>query len=150
MPIAKHLRHFYRGPAWRAARTRILARAGNACEQCHKPNGEAVETITGSALNEPVMYWRATSSTWRDWRDWLDRSAPAAVAAGIKAGLWKKRRVIRVKIGVAHLDHDPANNADDNLRALCDWCHLHFDRMHHSETRARRKDAKRPLLEGAV
>lgn len=60
-------------------------------------------------------------------------------------------RVIRVKIGVAHLDHDPSNNADDNLKALCDWCHLHYDKLHHRETRATRKDAARPIKwEGVI
>jgi sugar phosphate isomerase/epimerase len=147
MPIRKDLRHFYQGPAWRAVRRRILARAGNACEQCHKPNGEAVETITGKSLNDPVMYWRATSSTWRDWRDWLDRRAPAVVAAGIKAGLWQNRRVVKVVITIAHLNHVAGDDRDENLKALCQWCHLHYDQTHHSATRATRKDAKRPLLE---
>mgnify|MGYP001397670851 CR=1 FL=1 len=30
----------------------------------------------------------------------------------------------RVVLTVAHLDHDTRNNADDNLRALCQRCHL--------------------------
>ena len=28
---------------------------------------------------------------------------------------------------VAHLDHDPANNADDILAALCQACHNRYD-----------------------
>lgn len=40
--------------------------------------------------------------------------------------------------------------ADANLRALCQWCHLHHDAGLHIEharaTRQTRKDAARPLL----
>ena len=32
-----------------------------------------------------------------------------------------------VVLTVAHLDHDPANNADDNLAALCQLCHNTYD-----------------------
>ena len=43
----------------------------------------------------------------------------------------------RVVLTVAHLDHDPTNNARDNLRALCQKCHNDYDRAHRAETRAR-------------
>ena len=33
----------------------------------------------------------------------------------------------RVVLTVAHLDHNPANNADDNLAALCQKCHNTYD-----------------------
>ena len=32
-----------------------------------------------------------------------------------------------VVLSVAHLDHNPANNADDNLAALCQACHNTYD-----------------------
>lgn len=40
----------------------------------------------------------------------------------------------RVVLTVAHLDHDPTNCADENLRAWCQRCHvtdagMHFERM---------------------
>lgn len=37
----------------------------------------------------------------------------------------------RVVLTVAHLDHDTTNNHDDNLRALCQRCHLFHDLEHH-------------------
>lgn len=40
-----------------------------------------------------------------------------------------------VVLTTAHLDHDPANNADDNLRALCQRCHLAYDAHHHLANR---------------
>lgn len=42
-----------------------------------------------------------------------------------------------VVLTVAHLDHTPENCADDNLKAMCQGCHLNYDREHHAETRAR-------------
>lgn len=40
----------------------------------------------------------------------------------------------RVVLTTAHLDHTPENCDDDNLRAMCQGCHLHYDRDHHRET----------------
>ena len=46
----------------------------------------------------------------------------------------------RVVLTVAHLDHTPENNGRPgdrpNLRAMCQGCHLHYDRDHHAATRA--------------
>ncbi len=41
----------------------------------------------------------------------------------------------RVVLTVAHLDHTPEHCADDNLKAMCQRCHLHYDRHHHARTR---------------
>jgi hypothetical protein len=44
---------------------------------------------------------------------------------------------------VAHLDHNPQNCADENLKALCQRCHLTYDAKHHAlnaaTTRHKRK-----------
>jgi hypothetical protein len=45
----------------------------------------------------------------------------------------------KVVLTVAHLDHDPTNCSDDNLRAMCQRCHLTYDRDHHAETRKGRR-----------
>jgi hypothetical protein len=37
---------------------------------------------------------------------------------------------------VAHLDHTPENVHPANLRAMCQGCHLRYDRDHHAETRS--------------
>lgn len=47
-----------------------------------------------------------------------------------------------IVLTVAHLDHQPENNADDNLLALCQRHHLAYDAEHHKVTAYRtRKDA---------
>lgn len=40
-----------------------------------------------------------------------------------------------VVLTIAHLDHDLANNADSNLAALCQRCHLTHDAQQHAATR---------------
>jgi 5-methylcytosine-specific restriction endonuclease McrA len=40
-----------------------------------------------------------------------------------------------VVLTIAHLDHTPEHNDPSNLRAMCQGCHLHYDREHHAETR---------------
>jgi hypothetical protein len=44
-----------------------------------------------------------------------------------------------VVLTTAHLDHDPENWDDPRLAALCQGCHLWYDREHHAETRALRR-----------
>jgi 5-methylcytosine-specific restriction endonuclease McrA len=49
----------------------------------------------------------------------------------------------RVVLTVAHLDHNPQNCADDNLRALCQRCHLTYDARHHAQNAAITRRAAR-------
>jgi hypothetical protein len=37
-----------------------------------------------------------------------------------------------VVLTTAHLDHTPEHCADDNLKAMCQRCHLRLDRHHHA------------------
>jgi 5-methylcytosine-specific restriction endonuclease McrA len=57
----------------------------------------------------------------------------------------------RIVLTIAHLDHTPENCAPENLRALCQRCHLDYDRAHHLEnarlTRQTAKDQARPLFQ---
>ncbi|MEU0978494.1 hypothetical protein ABZ488_04685 [Streptomyces griseus] len=41
-----------------------------------------------------------------------------------------------VVLTTAHLDHIPENCDPQNLRAMCQGCHLHYDREHHRQTAA--------------
>ncbi len=45
----------------------------------------------------------------------------------------------RVVLTVAHLDHQPENCSDENLRAMCQRCHLAYDAGHHAASRAARR-----------
>lgn len=49
----------------------------------------------------------------------------------------------RVVLTVAHLDHNPQNCADDDLKALCQRCHLRYDAAHHKANAARTRYEKK-------
>ena len=65
----------------------------------------------------------------------IDRT-PARWAAAQQAlpGLQLARPTVILTI--AHMDHDTTHNEDANLRALCQRCHLRYDRTHHAQSRA--------------
>lgn len=149
MPIRPDLRHLYRGPGYRAQRVRIIARAGNRCEQCGKPNGRLVWVYRSKTSRQ---CWTLSLRTQR----WVycrfgGSGNFSLLRSEVRALRSEKRlRRIRVVLTMAHLDHDAANGDDDNIRLLCQWCHLNYDKLHHKETRAMRKDAARPLLREAL
>jgi len=45
----------------------------------------------------------------------------------------------RVVLTVAHLNHTPEDCTDENLKAMCQACHLAYDRDHHIATRRRNR-----------
>lgn len=47
----------------------------------------------------------------------------------------------KVVLTVAHLNHTPEDCDDDNLRAMCQGCHLHYDLEHHMHTAAQSRTA---------
>jgi len=53
----------------------------------------------------------------------------------------------RVVLTTAHLDHTPENCEPANLRSMCQGCHLHYDRDHHAQTRARTRQAAANTLD---
>lgn len=54
-----------------------------------------------------------------------------------------------VVLTVAHLDHTPENCHPANLRAMCQRCHLRYDRDHHAET-ARATRARQLVAAGVL
>lgn len=41
-----------------------------------------------------------------------------------------------VILTTAHLNHTPEDCSDENLLAMCQACHLSYDKEHHAQTRA--------------
>lgn len=54
--------------------------------------------------------------------------------------VWARGRIV---LTVAHLDHQPENNAPSNLKAMCQRCHLRYDAKHHARNAQATRDAKR-------
>lgn len=145
MPIRPELRKFY-GRDWRTVtRPRILARAGNRCEQCGVPNHTRVARAMRWWMIPPEGWWTAP------WE--LPNGFPGVVWHNSRSTIHKgdnfPREICRrvyVVICVCHLNHTSGDDRDENLRALCQYCHLTKDQGQHHLTRAARKDAARPLL----
>ena len=133
LPIRADLRKFYGAATWGLVRARILKRAHDKCELCKAPNHEPVE-------RGPLGVWRwlhaGVGAPWRNSRGNITTFEPRQ----------DLRRVVVIVLTVAHLNHVSGDDRDENLLALCQWCHLNYDKLHHKETRAVRKDAARPLL----
>jgi hypothetical protein len=53
----------------------------------------------------------------------------------------------RVVLTVAHLDNDPGNCADSNLRAMCQRCHLTYDARFHARNAARTRKGRKAMRE---
>lgn len=52
----------------------------------------------------------------------------------------------RVILTVAHLDHTPENCADANLKAMCQLCHLSYDRAVHAANARATREARDPQI----
>jgi hypothetical protein len=102
-------------PNWKTEiRPRILDREGNRCKWCHVPNGAA---LPARCCAEPIFDERHRCCSCR-------------------------KRQPRVVLTIAHLDHDTTNNADDNLAALCQRCHLTYDAELHANNARRTRERK--------
>ena len=53
----------------------------------------------------------------------------------------------RVVLTVAHMDHVPENCARENLRAMCQRCHLNYDAQHHAQNAAQTRRAQMGTVE---
>lgn len=129
MPIHPSLKHHYKTDEWKAARARALIRAAEAtghpcCEWCHKPDQRTVETTTGGR-------WRIPGTG-----TWL---GPEGQQVARPQG---KRWATKVVLTVAHLDQRCDNHADSNLKALCQSCHLRWDRDQHRANAAATRRSK--------
>lgn len=106
---------------WAQISLEARARAGWACEQCGAKNGwRGGRTETGAFL--PADYLGC------------DRSLPEpGQHAWCSAGDRREYlRIIKIVLTVAHLDNRPENCAPENLKALCQRCHLWLDRHLHA------------------
>ncbi len=141
MPIRPDLLQFYRGPAWRAVRQRILDRAKDCCEACKVPNKLGIARI------DKYPGW------------WFTLDGEAHDHTGALRFIFRGSefdspdRLVVIRLTIAHLNRTPGDDREDNLKALCQWCHLNYDRsanqVQAKETRLNNKDAARPILQEA-
>ena len=126
MPIRPENRDRY-PKDWKEIRKRILARAGDKCEDCGAPNRRWIKRkLTDKAI------WVETRPY--DIFTWPRPQNPPDV-------IWAEP--IKVVLTIAHLDHTPENCNHDNLRAWCQLCHNRYDAPERAKNRKLRAGAAR-------
>lgn len=146
MPIAPENRKLYPPrKEWVKIRARILKRAMQCCEcrgECGYLHGDP-----DLDQDDPLPLQCGTENGALVER-WIDQAGHEVHAAHSHDNDCPGERCpgVRVVLTIAHLDHDPRNNDERNLRALCQRCHLRYDAEHHrrnaATTRARKRDEK--------
>ena len=107
---------------WNEIRAAILERAGNCCEQCKVKNRTRIARGAG-----------------RDVDTYMTDDADVYCAdSGQYLGQCRMSdydvlRMTDIVLTVAHLDHTPENCEPENLKALCQRCHLKYDAQHHAQ-----------------
>ena len=91
----------------------------------------------------PIDY-RNYPPNWKDIAQGIrDRAGNRCEFCGAENGQPHPETGSKVVLTVAHLDHDTTHNEPDNLKALCQRCHLRYDAHHHGKNAAITRRAKR-------
>ncbi len=132
-------------PNWRDISLRIRAREGQRCRWCRAPNGAMVlrhRTCDVYATHDGSGPGRVFSATTGKYLGSLETRCDDY------DGDWGER-AIKIVLTVAHLNApdgpcqcDPRCGIDEHLAALCQRCHLRYDKHRHTENRRRNRMAK--------
>ena len=144
MPIRPEMAHRY-PKEWPAIREGILGRAGHACE-CRGYCSPFDWGPIGRGVHVGDRFYRGRCAAPNGVLIQRNERAP---------GIWTRempyagdglewegilRPPVRVVLTIAHLFNSaPEDVREDNLAALCQFCHLRLDRQLHAETRAARR-----------
>jgi hypothetical protein len=111
---------------WRAISARIrFDRAGGRCEclgECGSRHHADLLALIEAALEAGADVYG-------------ENTDPRCPARHGHVHPWTGAQVV---LTTAHLDHVPEHCDDENLRAMCQSCHLNYDRAHHAASRAAR------------
>lgn len=142
MPIKPENRALYPANWKKEIRPAALERAGHKCQHCDVPN-------------YAVARW--ANGTWQIDSERIESFAMSKVEAAINNDVceWEPGdpKWIVIVLTIAHLNHDPTDNRPENLRALCQRCHLKWDAMLHktnSYNTRRKHKAHGDLFSGAT
>lgn len=116
---------------WKQVRTRILERAGNCCETCKVQNHSFIERGAGKDAG--------TYKT-EDGKVFCDGTGEYLGMARISE--YHAKSIVKIVLTIAHLDHTPENCSEENLKALCQRCHLRYDADHHKANAAKTRRSK--------
>ena len=119
MPILPENKHRY-PDNWPEIRERILERDGHKCKWCGVPNYEYIHRLK----EDKEKYITMTEQSRR-----LEERGDICEEYDFMP--------IKVILTVAHLNHMPEDNRDENLAVLCQLHHNRHDAKHRDRTRKR-------------
>ena len=122
MPIKPENRSLY-PKDWKQISASIRERAEHKCEFCGVKNYER-------GARDRNGKWHSTNEI-----DSMNSSVGEQLFGDFP-------KIIKIVLTVAHLDHDPTNCDPNNLRALCQKCHLSYDAEHHRKNSAETRERK--------
>lgn len=119
---------------WKAISLAVRAREQNRCKWCNVPNGQ--------------LGARDVSGNWHNWPELDSYNSDVGFAL---FGNYPK--IIKIILTVAHLGvslpdgspgdkHNKMDVRDENLAALCQRCHLNYDRDEHKTNAAKTRHKK--------
>lgn len=136
MPIRESQKHRY-PKNWRAISDSIrFDRAEGRCE-CTGQCGSDHEGRCDAPHGEDIARLRRDPAVWRRCEDF---------SCGEYEPGWHK--AIRIVLTVAHLNHTPEDCHPENLMAMCQRCHLRYDRFEHGRNAAETRKRKKRRPEG--
>jgi hypothetical protein len=131
MPIRPENKNRY-PKDWPQISQRIRNHAGNKCEECGVPNYE--------------YGGRAPDGTWHKslplGEKLLRLEWPQLGDYARCRGWPEPLRIVRIVLTVAHLNHQPEDCRDENLKAWCQRCHNRYDAAERRKGIKARKTAK--------
>lgn len=123
---------------WKQIRMRILERAADKCETCGLENYAVIRRRQDGTFHTDY----SIGATYADAKQ---------IAADLHWELFGdtvpvrgEERIVIVVLTIAHLDHVPEHSEPDNLKALCQRCHLTYDAKHHAANAQITRRAKSP------
>ena len=108
---------------WKEISARIrFGRAKNRCEVCGLKNYSIIKRLPNGSFSFPCQTdWDMIHSRIRNCQSNMSESL-------------KYHGFTKVILTVAHLDHQPENCEDENLKAMCQKCHNNYDKNHRKQT----------------
>lgn len=138
MPIKSENKHLYPANWGDISHHIIHVRAKNKCELCGVHNhavgyrahdgqfipvaGNVILDLAGSGLDYPSVTL-------------LPYKKAKEIADHHTAECDSQRKYIVIVLTTMHLDHDPTNNIQSNLKAACQRCHNNHDAKHRQSTK---------------
>ncbi|MDF0506408.1 hypothetical protein POK33_37280 [Burkholderia cenocepacia] len=121
---------------WNATRARILARAGNRCEQCQVASGDDI--VRGIEKDAGTFQRLAGDGE-------VFAAGDGQLLGYCKASEYCGCKWTRIALSVVRLDRAQKDASDDNLKALCQRCRLEHDAEHRRAKAAATRRARKAI-----